>query len=1219
VNSCAATDDEKSCAAKENASEIHRELIEWMREEDAFVGEKQEVRLLNSRDPWSGYGVFATKRIEAKEKLLSVPFDIFLHSNVEEGSEYRMPCGTIKQLLEEMDKGDESEFAPYVRYLQSIANVDILPDGWSNAGQEMLSELLGKKLPPQDYDGFWLDEWTDDDSCDGENDPHEKEVALLVMKLMEDGYMVPYSDFFNHRNGHWTNAEIGMFKRKRLEIMSTRTIHPGEQIYTSNNMCEDCEFREKNGYGTPHMLRDYGFVEELPQRWTFQLDRMTKVVDVAEKEDGSGELELSWVGRGAPLKRSAYQLRETLEHLDRFEEEYQENTSDVPENEWKVVKKYHAALTVVNELILDDLIDDEDNFNLDEERNYWARHDDCFYTNNYVPIEPFHLNEYEDCESSMFQKLCYGENPKEKNKCFDLDGHIQMCADHRPHYHEPFVHFTASYLKELKRVAFVGGGDNMILHEVLKYPTVEFVIGLELDQKTVRKSFKHFHTQPHFEDERVQWWFGDATKSLTMLPKEYFGSFDLVLVDLSETATSLTVTDHLDMFDALSLLVKPDGIFVKNEIYSEKLSTLFDHTITLYEDHVPMVCKQDFSMGSNNIDFLKPNFELTKKYKPETYVYKPLEDINTHYRILRDYSKNDARAQGKCEKLDENTYDSDEQRRAGIVMIVEAENATGANMPAEKLEKALTKAIKKGGATVLSAVVQPSQHGGSIAIMSLKEGYIVAHTWPKHNYVGLEIHLWSQFGKLENIKNLLLKSVGSTKGPWSTYRIVAGGMLGTDNWKEEQATIGPRPIQTRDCEPHVETSPDETTLGIVMEESLSLIEKKDTTALVLCGDSTKGVCKTLEALKEKGIKNLVSVWTCPEDENGESGNSILNGVAKVILCGHMDSIDWMDDIVTFYDMIGFVAVDPEASHRLIRSVTSLFREDESSEDIDSILTDNAVIVVPILDESDKPRMTLVNESRTRREVSEYVAVHEITVGPMASGMKVWFTATRHPAFLSDVADVASSIKNRTGIEAAVTGNKLDIIDSTVPFDGYYGTMDDYETVPGLIQFSNQLPLGFQSIYQFEYKKKAPLSATKFKGILERILAEMNLSVTASAISSESGDGSLIAFTLKAGHAIVLWDGGTHVDTNLFTYDETIQHKDVFAEKFMEYVEGLEYVLRDEMPRGTGHVVNSMDEIGTRTPGCYDLYQFCAIYAERGNCVKEKSWMESNCMKSCGLC
>eukprot|EP00978_Attheya_sp_CCMP212_P040793 scaffold226343_cov56-Attheya_sp.AAC.2 len=532
-----------------------------------------------------------------------------------------------------------------------------------------------------------------------------------------------------------------------------------------------------------------------------------------------------------------------------------------------------------------------------------------------------------------------------------------------------------------------------------------------------------------------------------------------------------------------------------------------------------------------------------KKYKPETYVYKPLEDIDTHYRIFRDYSKNDARAegQGQCEKLDEKMYDSDEQFRAGIVLIVEAENATGASMKAGYLKNNLTTALINGGLSPYSSIVQPSEHGG------------------------------------------------------------------------------------RDCEANTDSGPDDTTIGTIMEESLNIIETNDnTTVLVLCGHDSRGTCKTLRAFKKMGIKTLVAVWTCQSGEHGEIANTsaleMKDGVATMVLCGPVNSIEWLKDIVKTYGRVGFMAVDSEASPIAIRSLSSLLLAEDTKKDIDFTFTDNVVVVVPIVD-SDESRMTLVHARRRRREINEHVAVHEITVGPLQTGMKVWFTATRRPAFLSQVADIASRIEQQTGIKTAVTGNMVDIVKEgrEVPYAPYVGTMDDYETIPGLIQFSNQLPLGLQSIYQFQYTGTSPLTVTKLDRALERVLSEMDLSVSASAISNESGDGALIMSALKEGHAIVLWDGGTFVDTNLFTYDQTIQHEDVFAEKFMKYVGDLKYVLRDEMPRGTGHVVNLMKDIGTRTPGCYDLYQFCSIYAESGNCVKDKLWMESNCMKSCGLC
>lgn len=94
-------------------------------------------------------------------------------------------------------------------------------------------------------------------------------------------------------------------------------------------------------------------------------------------------------------------------------------------------------------------------------------------------------------EQSLYQKISFDESLENEDKCLTLDTTMQQCSSYRPHYHEPFVHYSASYLNDgimsgVKRVAFVGGGDSMLLHEVLKYQGLEIVLGLELDQKVTR-------------------------------------------------------------------------------------------------------------------------------------------------------------------------------------------------------------------------------------------------------------------------------------------------------------------------------------------------------------------------------------------------------------------------------------------------------------------------------------------------------------------------------------------------------------------------------------------------------------------------------------------------------------------------------------------------------------------------------------------------------------
>eukprot|EP00574_Skeletonema_japonicum_P007674 CAMPEP_0201721472 /NCGR_PEP_ID=MMETSP0593-20130828/6139_1 /ASSEMBLY_ACC=CAM_ASM_000672 /TAXON_ID=267983 /ORGANISM="Skeletonema japonicum, Strain CCMP2506" /LENGTH=250 /DNA_ID=CAMNT_0048212297 /DNA_START=151 /DNA_END=899 /DNA_ORIENTATION=+ len=99
-------------------------------------------------------------------------------------------------------------------------------------------------------------------------------------------------------------------------------------------------------------------------------------------------------------------------------------------------------------------------------------------------------NDFENVavEQSLYQRVVFQENLVKEDKCLRLDTTLQQCSSYRPHYHEPFVHLSAAYLQDVKRVVFVGGGDSMLLHEVLKYPSLELVLGLELDQKVTRNS-----------------------------------------------------------------------------------------------------------------------------------------------------------------------------------------------------------------------------------------------------------------------------------------------------------------------------------------------------------------------------------------------------------------------------------------------------------------------------------------------------------------------------------------------------------------------------------------------------------------------------------------------------------------------------------------------------------------------------------------------------------
>jgi spermidine synthase len=309
-------------------------------------------------------------------------------------------------------------------------------------------------------------------------------------------------------------------------------------------------------------------------------------------EDEAGSVQLRWLTKNPPTEDEDDFLLKALERLSEFEEvELAAPNPDIPSKELEVMKTYvnatmnamKLALAKMNVSFFDESQCDTEGGSCNLEMRYddlgWMEDDINYAVYTCDTDESMDMSGFAVLESlhSHYQKLDFYKDPKNDNVCFDISSVIQMCGSYRPMYHEMVVHYTARFLDKIERVMFVGGGDSMLLHDILKYPSLELVVGLELDQVVTRKSFKHFGTQPHFDNEKVQWWFGDAAKSLLMLPEEYFGSFDMVLVDLSETVMSFLVTDGLDIFQALSLLLKPKGILVKNELYLGAMSKIFDY------------------------------------------------------------------------------------------------------------------------------------------------------------------------------------------------------------------------------------------------------------------------------------------------------------------------------------------------------------------------------------------------------------------------------------------------------------------------------------------------------------------------------------------------------------------------------------------------------------------------------------------------------------------
>jgi len=861
---------------------------------------------------------------------------------------------------------------------------------------------------------------------------------------------------------------------------------------------------------------------------------------------------------------------------------------------------------------------------------------------------------------SFFQAVAWTEHPGKPDTCLSLDDVLQICHSYRPHYHEPYIHFPAAYLNEMKRVVFIGGGDSMLLHESLKYPNVELVLGLELDQKVVRESLRYLHTQPHFDDPRVQWWFGDASKSLTLLPREWFGTFDLVMVDLSETAMSLSVNDDLDIFGALALLMKPEGVFVKNELYFTQMSNLFDHSAYVYMKNYPMLCEQDWAIGSNRVDFLHPKISggLVHTEEIETFVYNPLEDEDEHFKLIKDYSYNDARKQGKCDLYDKEVAEAKEgaptkkedpvkpDRSTGVLLFVEAEGVTDFSPLEQKIKGIL---IAKGLTPLASPTINNASgsDASSAIFIAFEEGYVTAHYYPDNSYVGLEVVLWSKIALHDDVREALLTAL-DVEDNYSSYRVIHGGMLGAKNWKDDINEMGPVNKNLRNCDPEKKAAEPQVgegpipsdTFDAAVAASLSMLPKKfDKVMAVLCGKKGKDPCKTAESLsKNVKVENVVAIWSCEDDVDAieQDGEGTLSHVYS---CQPKD----IKRVAKKLEGFSAIVVDPEASREFVRSQISVYcvpTEHPALRDGVTFMTSLNTVEEEKFFDLCRKRLSL-----------DYVRSSRITIDKTS---QYGLIGTNNKGFVRKLVNIQEAIEKKTGVRTVVDKIIGGPVTWQSDYDPEHFDHSSYDERDALRQYTNQIPLASQSLYHFEVGEEddvKTMTATLVKDTLEFVLSNNSkfgggkfAGAKSVEFSDDIGDGCVIAAIVPDGHLIVTWDGASRMTLNILTHGEEYEilpaeamdifpdslppevevptsilteHKNDFVDAFVSKMPVSTVVAgREQMPRGANRVVNFKRDISA-IPGCTDQLDLCINFVKDGDC--DDDWMQENCSLSCGTC
>lgn len=131
---------------------------------------------------------------------------------------------------------------------------------------------------------------------------------------------------------------------------------------------------------------------------------------------------------------------------------------------------------------------------------------------------------------SEFQRIDVFESP-EFGRFLTLDGYMMLTERDEFIYHEMITHVPLAVHPKVRRVLVIGAGDGGVIRELVRYPEIEEIDLVEIDELVVEVCRKYLpQTACRLDDPRVRIHYEDGLKYIRSCDSEY----DLILVDSTD-------------------------------------------------------------------------------------------------------------------------------------------------------------------------------------------------------------------------------------------------------------------------------------------------------------------------------------------------------------------------------------------------------------------------------------------------------------------------------------------------------------------------------------------------------------------------------------------------------------------------------------------------------------------------------------------------------------
>ena len=620
----------------------------------------------------------------------------------------------------------------------------------------------------------------------------------------------------------------------------------------------------------------------------------------------------------------------------------------------------------------------------------------------------------------------------------------------------------------------------------------------------------------------------------------------------------------------------------------------------------PVVLQQVMAMGSRRVDFMNPmgGPKLTD-HGVDTLVVRKLNDIDDDFDLYHDYAFN-AALPHLCDNLANKDHDKTQVSSPGILQIVEVEEVSGDLSSIDNIQSSIVDALNTSGMSVMSASSYQSndttESNKMMLYVIMKEGYVVARAIAEKKYVGLDVFFWGSMHKQQSVTKALVAAVGGESASSSSYRIITGGMFGVGGWEEDQRLRGPQFKEL--CKTLQETAPvaskydgtvQEEDLYIAVEQGLSLIGRtglkvgmlvsNEESAKVIVDDHSAKM-HALEAVSE------IVTFSCPSMANfnrySEDASEALTACER-----HLYEV-LVDESQS--GLLDVIMIDSTAD-KLTSSILLEMLSQRRVILVSQMLKKDSVVISSTLDRA---------EYSWRRHLLLHMKDDVFTDNPDAAFVDVSFVNSssdsefnlmmtsygveNFPNRLNATVVAFNTDDSHRSLTARVqllNGGGWVPESSIIPSRVYLP--EDYNQTGPLLQWMSQSPSGHQAVVQLEpdhSKKSTDQEITKTL-LIEATYAAIR-ALNTPGISTDSvntfcdvGEGCLLVALYESGSLIILWDGRSHIDINLFTYVEDVNLVDVFVDSFLELIPAYTTMLRDEQPRGSGRVVSyrrDLDEV-----------------------------------------